>query len=92
MLVGMGTPNHTLPVSEIGAREIDLMPTWRYADCYGEAMNMMSAIANGSFIPDVRKLITHRFDGLERLSEAFQVAGSPQDSDGNLTIKVVVNS
>lgn len=92
MLVGMGTPNHTLPLSEIGAREIDLMPTWRYANCYGEAMDIMSAITNGSFSPDIRKLITHRFYGLESLSKAFQAAGSPQDSDGNLTIKVVINN
>lgn len=88
----MGTPNHTLPLSEAGAREIDLMPTWRYANCYGEAMGIMSVVTNGSFTPDIRKLITHRFNGLETLPEAFRMAGSAQDSDGNLIIKVVVNN
>jgi L-iditol 2-dehydrogenase len=92
MLVGMGTPNHTLPLSEAGAREIDLMPTWRYAHCYGEAMEIMSAVINDSFTPDIRKLITHRFNGLETLPEAFALAGSPQDSSGNLVIKVAINN
>lgn len=88
----MGTPNHTLPLSEAGAREIDLMPTWRYAHCYGEAMDIISAAIDDSFTPDIRKLITHRFNGLETLPDAFGLAGSPQDSSGNMVIKVVVNS
>lgn len=92
MLVGMGTPNHTLPLSEAGAREIDLIPTWRYAHCYGEAMEIMSAVVNNLFTPDIRKLITHRFDGLENLPDAFALASSPQDSNGNLVIKVVVSN
>jgi L-iditol 2-dehydrogenase len=90
MLVGMGTPNHTLPLSEAGAREIDLMPTWRYAHCYGEAMGIMDAAVNGSFTPDIRKLITHRFNGLEALPEAFGLAGTAQDPSGNLVIKVAI--
>ncbi|KAK5258883.1 hypothetical protein LTR40_007020 [Exophiala xenobiotica] len=92
MLVGMGTPNHTLPLSEAGAREIDLMPTWRYAYCYEEAMKIMSVVINDSSTPDIRKLITHRFNGLETLSEAFGLAASPQDASGNLVVKVVVNN
>ncbi|KAK5214072.1 hypothetical protein LTR41_000264 [Exophiala xenobiotica] len=92
MLVGMGTPNHTLPLSEAGAREIDLMPTWRYAYCYEEAMKIMSVVINDSYTPDIRKLITHRFNGLETLSEAFGLAASPQDASGNLVVKVVVNN
>ena len=92
MLVGMGTPNHTLPLSEAGAREIDLMPTWRYAHSYEEAMEVMYAGINDSSKPDVRKLITHRFHGLETLPEAFALAGSPQDSNGELVIKVAINN
>ena len=88
----MGFPNHTLPLSEAGNREIDLMPTWRYAHCYREAIDIMSAVTNGSFTPDIRKIITHHFKGLETLPEAFETAIGPQDSDGNLVIKVVVNN
>ncbi|KAJ9613253.1 hypothetical protein H2200_003195 [Cladophialophora chaetospira] len=92
MLVGMGTPNHTLPLSEAGSREIDLMPTWRYAHCYEEAMEVLYAGMKDFSKPDIRKLITHRFNGLETLPEAFALAGSPQDSKGKLVIKVAVNN
>ena len=92
MLVGMGTPNHTLPLSEAGAREIDLMPTWRYAHCYEEAINLMTKVAEGLFKPDIRDIITHRFKGLESVQEAFDLAGSSLDSEGKLIIKVVVNA
>lgn len=92
MLVGMGTPNHTLPLSEAGAREIDLMPTWRYADCYKEAIEVICAANNDSSMPNIRKLITHRFNGLETLPDAFAMAGGSQDSDGNIVIKVAINN
>ena len=92
MLVGMGTPNHTLPLSEAGAREVDLMPTWRYAHCYEEAMQLMVQAAIGLFKPDIRQIITHRLKGLEKIPEAFALAGSSQDSEGKLVIKVVVNN
>jgi L-iditol 2-dehydrogenase len=68
------------------------MPTWRYAYCYEEAMKIMSAVINDSSTPDIRKLITHRFNGLETLPEAFGLAASPQDASGNLVVKVVVNN
>lgn len=92
MLVGMGTPNHTLPLSEAGAREVDLMPTWRYAHCYKEAIELMTKVVEGSFKPDIREIITHRFRGLESVREAFSLAGTPRDPDGNLVIKVVIRA
>lgn len=92
MLVGMGTPNHTLPLSDAGAREIDLMPTWRYANRYSEAIDIMSKAAEGGFKPDIRKMITHRCYGLDSVPEAFDLARSPQDKDGNLVMKVAVCS
>ena len=92
MLVGMGTPNHTLPLSEAGAREIDLMPTWRYADCYKDAISLMDQVTHGSFKPDLRKLITHHIQGLDKVQAAFSLARSPRDADGNLVIKVVVRN
>jgi len=92
MLVGMGTPNHTLPLSEAGAREVDLMPTWRYAHCYEEAIKLMTKAVEGSFTPDIRKIITHHFTGLESVQEAFSLAGTPRDADGKLVIKVVIQA
>ncbi|KIW30554.1 uncharacterized protein PV07_06292 [Cladophialophora immunda] len=92
MLVGMGTPNHTLPLSEAGAREVDLMSTWRYANCYEEAIDLMTKVAEGSVKPDIREIITHHHKGLENVQDAFGLAGSSQDSDGNLVIKVVIDT
>lgn len=88
----MGTPNHVLPISEASAREIDLIPTWRYADCYPEAIQLMILARNGdSRVPDITKLITHRFDGLDNVPEAFKTASKTRDQDGRLVIKVAVN-
>jgi L-iditol 2-dehydrogenase len=92
MLVGMGTPNHTLPLSEAGAREIDLMPTWRYADCYEEAISLMNQAVQGRSRPDIRTLVTHHVQGLDEVELAFSLARSPRDPDGKLVIKVVVRN
>ncbi len=91
MLVGMGTPHYALPIAECSSREIDLMPTWRYARSYEEAIKIMSRTINGNFRPDIRRLITHRFSGLPNVEEAFAVAARPQDSVGNMVIKVALN-
>lgn len=91
MLVGMGSPSYVLPVSEASSREIGLIPTWRYADCYDEAINIMSNAVIGCAKPDIRKLITHHFVGLENVEKAFEMAGSPEDSQGQMVIKVAVN-
>lgn len=88
----MGTPNHTLPISEASAREIDLIPTWRYSDCYAEAIELMSlARAKGARIPDITKLVTHRFVGLDNVPQAFQTARTTRDESGKLVIKVALN-
>lgn len=88
----MGTPNHVLPISEASAREIDLIPTWRYAGCYPEAMKLMTLARKGDpRVPDITKLITHRFHGLDTVLDAFDTAGKTRDRDENLVIKVAVN-
>lgn len=92
MLVGMGTPNHTLPLSEAGAREIDILSTWRYANCYEEAIDFMVQVTQNTTRPDIRKLITHRVMGLDNVQDAFHLAGSSQDRDGSLVIKVVIDN
>ena len=55
MLVGMGTLNYVLPISEASAREIGLTPVWRYAHCYEGAIEVMSKVIDGSSKPDIRK-------------------------------------
>lgn len=92
----MGTPNHTLPISEAFSREIDLIPTWRYANAYPRAIEIATASANrvpinGVTLPDIRKLITHSFVGLEAVPTAFQTAAKTVDESGSLVVKTVVN-
>lgn len=92
LLVGMGAPNQMLPISEASAREIDLIPTWRYADCYPEAIRMMvTSRSVKSGLPNLSRIITHRFNGLETVPQAFKAARGTRDVDGNLVIKVAVN-
>lgn len=88
----MGTPNHTLPISEASAREIDLIPTWRYARCYPEAIELMSFARRGdSSVPDITNLVTHRFEGLDSVPAAFDTARKTRDENEQLVIKVAVN-
>jgi L-iditol 2-dehydrogenase len=97
----MGTPIQTLPVSAAALREVDLLGVFRYANTYPTGIEILSRIiasnhSNGSGLgaekklPDVRKLMTHRFKGLENVEKAFEMAGRTVDDEGNLVIKVVV--
>jgi L-iditol 2-dehydrogenase len=86
----MGTPIQTLPVSAAAFKEVDLKGVWRYANTYPEAMQLLQASRTGSRVPDVSKLITHTFCGLESVQDAFATAGQTKDSRGDLVIKVVV--
>jgi len=91
LLVGMGTPNYTLPISEVSAREIDLIPTWRYADCYGRAIEIMAACQSDPKLPQVSKMVTHQFSGLDGTFNAFETAGKTRDAAGELVMKVAVH-
>lgn len=91
----MGTPDHTLPISDISAREISLIPTWRYAGAYPRAIEIAEASATGSSLngvslPNIERLITHKFNGLESVQKAFDSASRSKDNDGKLIIKVAI--
>lgn len=88
MLVGMGSPIQTLPISAAALREVDLVGVFRYANTYPEAIEL---VASGhELLPDLEKLVTHRFYGLDCVQHAFEMAGKTSDEDGNLVLKVVV--
>lgn len=89
MLIGMGTPILTLPVSAAALREIDLVGVFRYANTYEEAIKMLSDPPKE--LPDLSKLVTQRFKGMDSIQEAFDMAGKTKDDKGNLVIKVVVD-
>ncbi|OAF60976.1 hypothetical protein VC83_02460 [Pseudogymnoascus destructans] len=57
MLVGMGTPVQTLPVSAAALREVDLLGVFRYAGLYREAAELVSEGKSG--LPDLTNMVTH---------------------------------
>ncbi|KAI9904426.1 hypothetical protein N3K66_000955 [Trichothecium roseum] len=89
MLIGMGTPVLTLPISAAALREVDLVGVFRYAKTYPRAIALLSDPPAG--MPDVSALVTQRFAGLGRIAEAFAMAGQVKDREGRLVIKVVVD-
>ncbi|KAJ0421448.1 chaperonin 10-like protein [Aspergillus carlsbadensis] len=91
VLIGMGTATQTWPISELTGREIDIIAVWRYAHCYPRAIEIMQSMARDGVVPDARKLITHRFAGLESIPEAYTTAAKTKDDKGVLVIKTVVN-
>ena len=91
LLVGMGTPIQTLPVSAAALREVDLVGVWRYANCYPLAIELMQRSGQEGN-PNLSQLTTHTFHGLERGMDAFRMAAKSRDEDGRLVIKVVVEN
>lgn len=87
MIVGMGNPVQTLPLSEAMLHEVDIIGSFRYADTYPYAIELTER--NDSTLPDFQKLITHRFRGLESIPRAFEMAARAKDDEGNLVLKVI---
>ena len=75
MLVGMGTPIQTLPISAAALREVDLCGVFRYANTYPGGIALLLNKTDPP--PDLESLVTHRFHGLEHASEAFE-PGTPR--------------
>ena len=93
-MIGMGTPIQTLPISAAALREVDLIGVFRYSNTYPYGISVLSGEKkeHGRSLPDLSKLITHRFSGLDTVTEAFDLAGKGIDKDGKLVLKVVINS
>ena len=90
VIVGMGNPVQTLPISAAALREVDILGTFRYANTYLEAIELVSS--HDPRLPDLEKLITHRFRGLDEVESAFEMLVKIRDADGKLVLKVVVES
>jgi L-iditol 2-dehydrogenase len=88
MIIGMGTPIQTLPISAAALREVDLCGVFRYVNTYPAGIEIVSK--SGPGYPDFEKLITHRFQGLESVAEAFELAGKKEDGNGKLVLKVLI--
>lgn len=90
MLIGMGSPIQTLPISAAALREIDLVGVFRYANTYEEAIKIVSS--GNPLLPDLSKLITQRYKGFDGIPSAFEMAGRVKDDEGNLVIKVLIDT
>jgi L-iditol 2-dehydrogenase len=89
MLIGMGNPIQTLPISAAALREVDLVGVFRYANTYPRIIELLAG-ANPR-LPDLRKLITQRFAGIDGIPAAFDMAARVKDDQGNLVLKVMVD-
>jgi len=89
MIIGMGTPIQTLPISAAALREVDLIGVFRYAGTYPKVIELLASGRPG--LPDFTKLITQRFYGMESIPKAFDMAARVKDDQGNLVLKVMVN-
>lgn len=86
IMVGMGTPIQTLPMSASHLKEVDIIGIFRYANTYPTGIKILSA----GVLPSLEGMITHRRRGLESVKEAFELASKTVDKEGNLVLKVLV--
>ncbi|KAM0280158.1 hypothetical protein ACHAQH_004230 [Verticillium albo-atrum] len=89
MIIGMGTPIQTLPISAAALREVDLVGVFRYANCYPKAIDLIAT--NPAGLPSLQKLVTHRYQGLGNIADAFGMAARVKDDEGKLVLKVMVD-
>lgn len=89
MIIGMGTPILTLPMSAAALREVDLIGVFRYANTYARAIELV--VNRPAAMPDLSPLVTHHFKGISNIPKAFAMAGQVKDEEGKLVLKVVVD-
>ncbi|KAK3390327.1 chaperonin 10-like protein [Podospora didyma] len=96
IMVGMGTPIQTLPMSVAHLREIDILGIFRYANTYATGIRLLCAQkrgnAGGYTLPSLDDMVTHRFRGLDAAKGAFELASRTIDDNGNLVLKVVIET
>ncbi|KAK0643426.1 chaperonin 10-like protein [Cercophora newfieldiana] len=97
IMVGMGTPIQTLPLSVAHLREIDILGIFRYANTYSTGIRLLCAqrrgvTGAGFTFPSLDDMVTHRFKGLENAKGAFELASRTSDDNGNLVLKVVIEA
>ncbi|KAI1778764.1 GroES-like protein [Hypoxylon cercidicola] len=89
LIIGMGMPVQTLPIMAASLKEVDLVGVFRYANMYRKAIDLLAS--GNPLLPDVLKLVTHRFKGLDHIPTAFDTAAKVKDDKGDLVIKVMVD-
>lgn len=86
IMVGMGTPIQTLPMSAAHLREVDILGIFRYCNTYADGIKLLES----GKLPSLDGMVTHRVKGLENSAEAFELAGRTKDDLGKLVLKVVI--
>ena len=89
MMIGVGTPVMTVPISSALFREVSLVGVFRSTNTYPRAIELLSNPP--AAMPDISKLITHKYEKMDSIGEAFAMAGQFKDQNGNLVNKVVVD-
>ncbi|KAL7627586.1 hypothetical protein AAE478_001779 [Parahypoxylon ruwenzoriense] len=95
IMVGMGTPIQTLPMSAAHLREVDILGIFRYANTYATGIRLVSAQGCGGAgfaLPSLDDMVTHRFKGLGSAKHAFELASKTVDDQGKLVLKVVIEA
>lgn len=106
IMVGMGTPIQTVPLSAAHLREVDILGIFRYAGTYPTGIRLLCAQGlaaqhqregraqgHGGFIfPSLDAMVTHRFKGLAAAKGAFELASRTVDDNGNLVLKVIIEA
>ncbi|QSZ32296.1 hypothetical protein DSL72_001870 [Monilinia vaccinii-corymbosi] len=90
IMVGMGTPIQTLPLSAAHLREVDILGVFRYANTYPTGIRILGASGKTGGLPSLDRMVTHRFRGLGNAQGAFELAGRTTDDEGALVLKVVI--
>jgi L-iditol 2-dehydrogenase len=89
IMVGMGTPIQTVPLSAAHLREVDILGIFRYANSYQTGIRLLAG-RGPMKLPSLDDMVTHRFKGLGEAKKAFQLAGRTVDDEGKFVLKVVI--
>jgi L-iditol 2-dehydrogenase len=89
VLIGMGTPIQTLPISDAALREVDLIGSFRYVGEYAKAISILSGKSCPHF--SFENIITQRFKGFENIVDAFEAASKPKDRTEKMVLKVAID-
>ncbi|OWP00055.1 alcohol dehydrogenase GroES-like domain-containing protein [Marssonina coronariae] len=88
IMVGMGTPIQTVPLSAAHLREVDILGIFRYANTYPAGILLLA----GRQLPSRDGMVTHRSHGLAEADNALALAVRTADDEGKPVIEVVVEA
>jgi L-iditol 2-dehydrogenase len=69
-------------------KEVDIIGIFRYCNTYATGIKILSS----GVLPNIENMITHRFKGLAASTEAFELASKTVDEEGNLVLKVLIDT